>query len=55
MVTDHDMGIDRQIVVEDTRKFYGELCASWFNHPEKRLKAYRRYGNKRQDHYDYAD
>ena len=38
VVTDHDVGVSNQIIVENTRKFYGELCASWFNHPEKRLK-----------------
>lgn len=38
IVTDHDLGLEKQIIVENTRKFYGELCASWFNHPERRLK-----------------
>lgn len=38
IVTDHDMGIAKQIIVDNTRKFYGDLCASWFNHPERRLK-----------------
>lgn len=38
VVTDHDIGIINQLIVDDTRKFYGELCASWFNHPEKRMK-----------------
>lgn len=38
VVTDRDMGISRQIIVSDTRKFYGELCASWFHHPEQKMK-----------------
>lgn len=38
VVTDHDLGLKQQIVVEDTRKTYGDLCASWFNHPEKKMK-----------------
>lgn len=39
VVCDHDLGLgERQIIVENTRKFYGELCAAWFGHPEKKLK-----------------
>lgn len=38
IITQRDLGLSPQIVVEDTRKIYGELCASWFNHPERRLK-----------------
>lgn len=39
VVCDHDLGLgDRQIIVENTRKFYGELCAAWFGHPERKLK-----------------
>ncbi len=38
VVCDHDLGLgDRQIVVSDTRKFYGHLTAAWFDHPEKQL------------------
>ena len=38
VVCDHDLGLgDRQIVVSDTRKFYGHLTAAWFEHPEKQL------------------
>lgn len=39
VVCERDLGLgDRQIVVENSRKFYGELCAAWFGHPEKRLR-----------------
>lgn len=38
VVADHDLGLKRQIIAEDTRKFYGLLCAAWFSHPEKHLK-----------------
>ena len=38
VVADHDLGLKSQIIVEDTRKFYGLLCAAWFTHPEKHLK-----------------
>ncbi len=39
VVVERDLGLgDRQIIVENSREFYGELCAAWFNHPERRLK-----------------
>lgn len=38
VVAEYDMGLDNQIVVSDTREFYGHLCAVWFNHPERRMK-----------------
>lgn len=38
VVCDHDLGLrDRQIIVEDTRRFYGLLTAAWFGHPEREL------------------
>ncbi len=38
VVCDHDMKLGgRQIIVPDTRKFYGLLTAAWFDHPEKEL------------------
>lgn len=39
VVTDHELGLgDRELVVEDSRAFYGELCAAWFGHPERKMK-----------------
>lgn len=38
VVADHDLGLKKQIIVSDTRKFYGLLCAAWFTHPERHLK-----------------
>ncbi len=39
VVTERDLGLgDRQIITDNSRKFYGELCAAWFDHPEKKLK-----------------
>ena len=38
VVTDCDLFLDNQIIVPDTRDFYGRLCAAWFNHPERRMK-----------------
>ncbi len=39
VVTEYDTGADRQIIVDDSRKCYGELCAAWFGHPEKKIRA----------------
>ena len=39
VVAEYDLGLgDRQIIVENSRKFYGELCAAWFDHPERKLE-----------------
>ena len=39
VVCEHDLGLgERQIVVENSRFFYGMLCAAWFGHPERKLK-----------------
>ena len=38
VVTEEDLGIDNQIIVSNSRVFYGHLCAIWFNHPERRMK-----------------
>ena len=39
VVCARDLGLgDRQIIVDDTRRFYGQLCAAWFGHPEKKMK-----------------
>lgn len=38
VVTEYDLGLgSRQIITENSRKFYGELCAAWFDHPERKL------------------
>ncbi len=39
VIAERDLGLgSRQIIVENSREFYGELCAAWFNHPERRLR-----------------
>lgn len=38
VVVDHDMCLENQIVVPNTREFYGELCCAWFGNPEKKMK-----------------
>ena len=39
VIAERDLGLgDRQIIVKNSREFYGELCAAWFHHPERHLK-----------------
>ena len=39
VVCEHDLGLgERQIITENSRRLYGEVCAAWFGHPEKKLK-----------------
>ncbi len=39
VVTERDLGLgERQIIVEDSRACYGDLCAAWFGHPERKMK-----------------
>ena len=33
VIAEHDLGLgSRQIIVDDSREFYGKLCAKWFDH-----------------------
>ncbi|MDE6833990.1 MAG: UDP-N-acetylmuramoyl-L-alanyl-D-glutamate--2,6-diaminopimelate ligase [Ruminococcus sp.] len=39
VVCEHDLGLgDNQIITENSRKLYGEVCSAWFGHPEKKIK-----------------
>lgn len=38
VVAEHDLGLERQIVVSDTRKFLARVWAAWFGHPERSLR-----------------
>lgn len=39
VVCTHDLGLgERQIIVPDTRKAYGDLCAAWYGHPEREMR-----------------
>ena len=39
IVAERDLGLgNKQIITDNSMKFYGELCAAWFDHPEKKLK-----------------
>lgn len=39
VVAERDLGLgDKQILVENSRKTYGDLCAAWYGHPERRMR-----------------
>ena len=38
VVCERDLGLgDRQILVGDTREMWGDICAAWFGHPERKM------------------
>lgn len=37
VVCERDLGLDKQILVEDTRAAFPLLCSAWFGHPEREL------------------
>lgn len=38
IICEHDLGLDKQIIVENTRIAYPHICANWFGRPDKKLK-----------------
>lgn len=38
VVTQRDMGLHTQLVAENTRMAWAQICANWFGHPATRLK-----------------
>lgn len=39
VIAERDLGLgDRQIVVSNSRKAYGDLCAAWYGHPERTMR-----------------
>ncbi|MCR5601488.1 MAG: UDP-N-acetylmuramoyl-L-alanyl-D-glutamate--2,6-diaminopimelate ligase [Ruminococcus sp.] len=39
VVCERDLGLgDRQIITDNSRKLYGQICSAWFGHPERKLK-----------------
>ena len=38
VVTDHPLGLEREVVVPDTRRAYALLCHNYFGNPAKKLK-----------------
>ena len=39
VVCERDLGLgDRQIITENSRKLYGQICSAWFGHPERKRK-----------------
>lgn len=37
IITQKDLGIENQIIVDDTRKTFAEMSANWFDNPAKKL------------------
>ena len=39
VVCERNLGLgDRQIITENSRKLYGQICSAWFGHPERKMK-----------------
>ena len=38
IVCDKDLGLDNQLIVENPRRVYAEMCAAYFGHPAKKIK-----------------
>lgn len=38
VVVQKDLGLEKQIIVPDSREIYPTLCAKWFSNPQKKLK-----------------
>ncbi len=39
VIAQRDLGLENQIVVEDTHKVYAEMCSIWFGNPLSKLKV----------------
>lgn len=38
VVCERDLGLgDRQIITDNSRRLYGQMCAAWFGHPERKM------------------
>ncbi len=38
VIVQRDLGLENQIIVENTRSAYAHICAAFFGHPERKLK-----------------
>jgi murE/murF fusion protein len=38
VVTEKNLGLKNQIIVKNTRDFYGDLCAAWFGNPQLKMR-----------------
>ncbi len=39
VIAERDLGLGaRQILVQNSRKTYGDLCAAWYGHPERKMR-----------------
>lgn len=39
IICQRDLGLQNQLILEDTRSCYAEMCAAWFNHPSNQLRV----------------
>lgn len=37
VVSEKDLGMENQIIVNDTRECYGKICSAWFGYPEQKM------------------
>ena len=53
VVVSRDMGVQRQLLVKDTKKAYALLCAAFFGYPSRETETDRGDGDQRENlHYD---
>ncbi len=38
VITERDLGLENQFIVDNSRSAYAKLCAAFYSHPEKKLK-----------------
>ena len=39
VVCERDLGLgDKQILTDNSRRLYGQICSAWFGHPERKMK-----------------
>ncbi|MDR0991719.1 MAG: UDP-N-acetylmuramoyl-L-alanyl-D-glutamate--2,6-diaminopimelate ligase [Ruminococcus sp.] len=38
VITNRNLGLKNQIIVKNTREFYGDLCAAWFGNPQTKMR-----------------
>ena len=47
VIAERDLGLgEQQILVSNSRKAYGDLCAAWYGHPEQRMRLMGVRGSK---------
>ena len=39
VISERDLGLENQIIVDDTHKVFASICGNWFNNPQNKLKV----------------